>query len=77
MLLVTPVFPEPAHPRRTWGLWKAFLPAGLVIVLVRAVAPDGIRLDSDDEMRGAVQCGAVAACAFLTLPVLQLTSRCG
>jgi len=69
MLLVTPVSPSQLILGRTWGLWKAFLPAGLVIVLVRAVAPDGIRLDSDDEMRGAVQCGAVAACAFLTLPV--------
>jgi ABC-type Na+ efflux pump permease subunit len=63
LLLVTPLAAERIIFGRAWGLWKQFLPAGLVLA--------GFYLHAELSQRGEADLPllVVLGCGFLTLPV--------
>jgi ABC-type transport system involved in multi-copper enzyme maturation permease subunit len=68
LILVTPISANKLILGRAWGLWKQFLPAGLILAGVYEVWLWGNRSDSDFFFEG-VYGPFILACAFFALPV--------
>jgi ABC-type Na+ efflux pump permease subunit len=69
LLLVTPITANKLIFGRTWGLWKQFLPAGLVLAGLYANSL-WQKYSSDDDLSPIVpSVAAIALGGFLTLPI--------
>lgn len=69
LLLVTPVSAQRLILGRTWGLWKQFLPAGLVLAGM-CVATAWLKYSSDGDWSAAMpSVVAIVLGGFLTLPI--------
>ena len=67
LLLVTPISVNKLILGRVWGLWKQFLPAGLVLAGFRL--GDQWSQGSNRDWSAALQMEFVLICGFLALPV--------
>jgi ABC-type transport system involved in multi-copper enzyme maturation permease subunit len=68
LLLVTPISVNKLIFGRVWGLWKQFLPAGLVLA-VSFLGGEWIRSGFDDDVAMDATVVYVMACEFFALPV--------
>jgi ABC-type Na+ efflux pump permease subunit len=68
LLLVTPVSAGRIIFGRAWGLWKQFLPAGLVLAAFYTESQWRMQAAGEILME-AVRLAVIVACGFLTLPV--------
>jgi ABC-type transport system involved in multi-copper enzyme maturation permease subunit len=72
LLLVTPVSANKLIFGRVWGLWKQFVPAGLVLAWFYVQTQWYMHVfgGNNEDWIEALQLGCDLVCGFLTLPVL-------